>query len=340
MNLRTLMLGTAMSLLAVPGFAADAPVALVVAQGGLGDGSWNDTANAGFTAGIEATGLEGRAIESNDVVAQGEEIMRRAADAGFGLVLSLEYAHGDTMAKLAPDYPETDWAIFNQVQPGDNIASVMFGEHQGSFLAGVLAAQMTTTEGVEGINPQPILGVIAAVKSPGIDKFVVGFIQGAKSVNPDVQVQVGYAETFGDPTKGEQMADAMFEAGADIIYHVAGGTGLGVISAAESTGHYAIGVDTNQDGLAPGHVLTSMVKRVDVATEQLIKDYAEDKFPGGQTLVFGLPENGVGLTDMEYTKDIIPAAYLEKVEAAKAAIIAGEIKVWDVSTQGYPDFYQ
>lgn len=340
MTLRTLLAGTALSLVASTGFAADAPVALIVAQGGLGDGAWNDTANTGFEAGTAATGLEGRVIESNDVVAQGEEIMRRAADAGFGLVLSLEYAHGEAMESIAPDYPDTKWAIYNQTRTGDNIASVLFGEHEGSYLAGVLAAHMTTTEGIDGINPEPILGVIPAIKSPGIDKFVVGFIQGAQSVNADIEVQVGYAETFGDPTKGEQMANAMFEAGADIIYHVAGGTGLGVIAAAEATGHYAIGVDTDQDSLAPGHVLTSMVKRVDVATRQLIEDYAADGFPGGQTLVFGLSENGVGLTEMEYTRDIIPAAYLEAIDTARAGIVAGDIDVWDVSSQGYPDFYQ
>ena len=123
MKLRTLLAGTAVSLLAVPAIAADAPAALVVAQGGLGDGAWNDTANAGFEAGIEATGIEGRAIESNDVVAQGEEIMRRAADAGFGLILSLEYAHGDAMQNVAADYPDANWAIYNQVRTGDNIAS-------------------------------------------------------------------------------------------------------------------------------------------------------------------------------------------------------------------------
>lgn len=167
MKLKKLLAGVALSLFAAPGFAADAPVAMIVAQGGLGDGSWNDTANAGFAAGIKETGLEGRAIESNDVVAQGEEIMRRAADAGFGLVLSLEYAHGEPMQALAPDYPKTSWAIFNQVREGDNIASVLFGEHQGSYLAGILAAKMTTTEGIEGINPEPILGVIPAVRSPG-----------------------------------------------------------------------------------------------------------------------------------------------------------------------------
>ncbi len=340
MTLKTLLASSAFALAAVPALADSAPAALIVAQGGLGDGSWNDTAYAGFEAGIAAVGIEGRAIESNDVVAQGEEIMRRAADSGFGLVISLEYAHGEAMQSLAGDYPDTNWAIYNQVREGDNIASVLFGEHEGSYLAGVLAAQVTTTEGIEGINPEAILGVIAAVKSPGIDKFIVGFIQGAQSINPDIQVQVAYSETFGDPTKGEQMANAMFESGADIIYHIAGGTGIGVIAAAESSGHFAIGVDTNQDGMAPGHVLTSMVKRVDVATEQLVRDYAAGNFPGGQTLVFGLAENGVGLTDMEYTRDLFPASYLDAVEAARASIIAGDLHVWDVSSEGYPDFFQ
>jgi basic membrane protein A len=340
MNLKTMLMAAALGLGAMPASSETAPVALIVAQGGLGDGSWNDAANAGFQAGLASTGLEGRAIESNDVVAQGEEIMRRAADADFGLVLSLEYSHGEAMEKLAPDYPDAKWVIYNQERKGANVASVLFGEHEGSYLAGVLAAQVTTTEGIEGINPDPILGVIAALKSPGIDKFVVGFIQGAKSVNPDIQVQVAYADTFGDPTKGEQMANAMFEGGADIVYHVAGGTGIGVIKAAEASGHFAIGVDTDQDGMAPGHVLTSMIKRVDVATEQMIKAYAEGKFPGGKTQVFGLAQNGVGLSDMQYTKALFPAAYLDKVAAAKAAIIAGEIKVWDVSAQGYPDFFK
>jgi basic membrane protein A len=332
--------GCAMAMMAGPAMAAEAPVALIIAQGGLGDGSWNDTAHSGFEAGLEATGLEGRPIESNDVAAQGEEIMRRAADAGFGLIISLEWIHGEPMQEIAPDYPNANWVILNQVREGDNIASVVFGEHEGSYLAGMLAAQVTTDDSIEGINPEPIIGVIGAVKSPGIDKFISGYIQGAKAVNEDVEVKVAYAETFGDPSKGEQMANAMFEEGADIVYHVAGGTGIGVIEAAKAAGRYAIGVDTDQDGMAPGHVLTSMVKRVDVATEQLIEDYAADSFPGGQTLQFGLAENGVGLTEMTHTRDRIPAAYIERVEAARQSIVDGEIDVWDVSTQGYPDFFQ
>ena len=320
--------------------AQEAPVALIIAQGGLGDGSWNDTAHAGFEAGLERTGLEGRPIESDDVVAMGEEILRRAADAGFGLVIDLEWVHGEPMEAIAQDYPDTDWVIFNQTRQGDNIASVVFAEHEGSYLAGALAALLTTRVDVEGINPEPVIGVIGGVKSPGIDKFIAGYVQGAEEADPDVEVLVSYAEGFGDPARGQQMAQAMFEQGADIVYHVAGGTGIGVIEAARAAGRYAIGVDTDQDGLAPGHVLTSVVKRVDLATEELVADYAVGAFPGGEVLDYGLAEGGVGLTQMEHTRDRVPPEILERVDALREGIVSGEIEVWDVSTQGYPDFLQ
>ncbi len=344
MKLRQIMMGAAAAALASVSsiaIAADVPpAALIIAQGGLGDGSWNDTAYAGFQAGLEKTGVEGRPVESKDVAAQGEEIMRRAADGGFGLIISLEWIHGEPMEKLAVDYPDNNWVIMNQTRKGDNVASVVFGEHEGSYLAGALAALVTTDTSIKGTNPEPVIGVIGGVKAPGIDKFIVGFIQGAEAINPDIDVKVAYSDTFGDPAKGQQMAKAMFDDGADIVYQVAGGTGIGIIEAAKAAGHYAIGVDTDQDGMAPGNVLTSMLKRVDVAVEDIITNYAAGEFPGGEVMDFGLAENGVALSDMKHTKDLIPAEYLEKVEAMKADIIAGKIDVWDVSTQGYPDFFQ
>ena len=321
-------------------WADERPAAMIIAQGGLGDGSWNDTANAGFQSGLEKTGVEGRTIESADVAAQGEEIMRRAADGGFGLVISLEWIHGEPMEMLAKDYPDTNWVIMNQTRTGDNIASVVFGEHEGSFLASALAAQVTTDTSIEGINADATIGVIGGFKAPGIDKFIVGYIQGAKAVNPDIEVKVAYADSFGDPAKGLQMANAMFDEGADIVYQVAGGTGIGIIEAAKARGHYAIGVDSDQDGMAPGNVLTSMVKRVDVAVDEIVTGYAADNFPGGEVIQFGLAENGVALSEMTHTKDKVPAAYIERVTAYKAQIIAGELDVWDVSSQGYPDFFK
>jgi basic membrane protein A len=318
--------------------AADKPAALVIAQGGLGDQSYNDLAYAGFQRALKETGLEGKPVESKDVVAQAADILRRASDADFGLIVDLEYSHGEPMVEVAKDYPDTTFAILNQVQKGDNIVSVLFQEQEGSYLAGMLAGQVTTDTSIKGINAEPIIGVIGGTKSAGIDKFIAGFIEGAKAANPKVEVKVAYSNNFGDPALGQQMAKAMYEEGADIIYQIAGGTGIGVIQAAKETGHYAIGVDGDQDGLAPGNVLASMIKRTDVAVENVVKDYAKDVKLGGTTLAFGLKEDGVGLSEMKYTKDIIPAAYLEKVEAAKADIISGKIKVWNVVDQGYPDY--
>lgn len=318
--------------------AADKPAALIIAQGGLGDQSYNDLAYAGFQRALKETGLEGKPVESKDVVAQAADILRRAADADFGLVLDLEYSHGEPMVEVAKDYPDTTFAILNQIQKGDNIVSVLFREQEGSYLAGLLAGQVTTDTSIKGINAEPIVGVIGGTKSAGIDKFIAGFIEGAKAANPKVEVKVAYSNNFGDPALGQQMAKAMFEEGADIIYQVAGGTGIGVIQAAKEAGHYAIGVDGDQDGLAPGNVLTSMIKRTDVAVENVVKSYAKGDKLGGTTVAFGLKEDGVGLSEMKYTKSIIPAAYLEKVEAAKADIISGKVKVWNVVDQGYPDY--
>ncbi|MCO6187548.1 BMP family protein [Rhizobium sp. L1K21] len=323
---------------ATAGAADVKPAALVIAQGGLGDQSYNDLAYEGFKRGLKESGIDGKPVESKDVVAQATDILRRAADADFGLVIDLEYSHGEPMVEVAKDYPDTTFAILNQVQPGDNIVSVLFQEQEGSYLAGVLAAQVTTDTSIKGINDKPIIGVIGGTKSAGIDKFIAGYIEGAKSINPDIEVKVAYSNNFGDPALGAQMAKAMYEEGADIIYQVAGGTGAGVIQAAKETGHYAIGVDGDQDGVAPGNVLTSMIKRTDVAVENVVKDYAKGDQLGGKTLAFGLKDDGVGLSPMTYTKDLIPASYLEKVEQAKADIISGKTKVWNVVDQGYPDY--
>jgi basic membrane protein A len=339
---RTFLLGSALGsiCLSAAARAAEAPVALIIAQGGLGDQSYNDLAYNGFQAALKATGLQGKPVESKEVVAQGNDILRRAADAGFGLIVDLEYAHGQVIGEVAKDYPKTGFVILNQVVKGANIASVLFQEQEGSYLAGMLAALVTTDTTIPGINSGKIIGVIGGTKSVGIDKFIVGYIQGARDANPDVQVKVAYSNNFGDPAVGLQMAKAMFEQGADIIYQVAGGTGIGVIQAAKETGHYAIGVDTDQDGLAPGHVLTSMIKRTDIAVQTVIKDYAADKFPGGRTVTLGLKDDGVGLSPMKYTKSRIPPAILQKVETARADILSGKVKVWNVVDQGYPGFFK
>ena len=317
-----------------------APVALIIAQGGLGDQSYNDLADKGFKAALEETKLKGKEVESKDVVAQGDNILRRASDGGFGLIIDLEYSHGDAMETVAKDYPNVDYAILNRVVPGSNVAGVLFKENEGSYLAGALAAMVSSDTKIKGITDKPVIGVIGGIKAIGIDKFIVGYIQGAHDINPKVEVKVAYANSFGDPAIGHQIAKSMFDQGASIVYQVAGGTGIGVIQAAKESGHYAIGVDTDQDGMAPGNVLTSMIKRTDLGVAATVKQYKDGKFAGGKAVTLGLAEDGVGLSEMKHTKNLIPADYLSKVEDLKKKIVSGEIKVWDTTTQGMPDWYK
>src|SRR6202011_4662598 len=249
----------ALGLGAITAAAAEKPVALIIAQGGLGDQSYNDLAYSGFKKALAQDKLDGKTVESKDVVALAADILRRASDAGFGLLVDLECSHGDALQAVAKDYAGTDYVILNQVKPGANVASVLFQEQEGSYLAGALAALASTDTSIKGMNGKPIIGVIGGTKSVGIDKFIVGYIQGARDINPQVEGKVSYSNKFGDPAIGLQMAKAMFDGGANVVYQVAGGTGLGVIQAAKEAGKFAVGVDTDQDGVAPGAVLTSMI---------------------------------------------------------------------------------
>ncbi len=309
-------------------------VAMIIAQGGLGDQSYNDLAYTGLTkAGSEYENVSIRAIESNNVVAQGERLLRTAAQSGFDLVITLEFSHADALSRVAPDFPDTHFAIVNTVVDEPNVTSIMFNEQTGSFLAGALATMVTQTPEIEGINPQKKIGVIGGTQSVGIDKFLVGYEEGANYVDSEVEVLKSYANAFGDPAKGRQMANSMFEQGADIVYHVAGGTGTGVIKAAEEAGHFAIGVDTDQDDLAPGNVLTSMIKRVDTAVYDAVTRLVEGTLEGGTILRYGLEMNGVSLSEMKFTRHLIPNEHLERVEELKQMIIDGEIEVTDITRE-------
>jgi basic membrane protein A len=307
-------------------------VGLIIAQGGLGDRSYNDSAFAGLTLAAAELGVDVVPIESPDPVGEAETLLRTAAEAGFDLVITLEFSHFEPLARIAPDYPDTTFAIVNIVVDQPNVVSIMFDEHTGSFLAGALAGLVTTDPNIEQVNPEAVLGVIGGVKSSGIDVFLYGYLEGACAVNPDVEVLMAYSNDFGDPAKGREMALAMHEQNADIVFQVAGGTGAGVIEAAKDQNFFAIGVDSDQDYLAPGHVLTSMLKRVDIAVYNTIELGVNGELQGGTVLQYGLDVDGVGLSEMTYTRHIIPREYMDQVETMRQQILSGELDVIDIRT--------
>jgi len=317
-------------------FGAEVKVAYITSRGGLGDLSWNDTGFAGVTKAAQDFGVTVRVIESPDPVGMGEKLLRDAARAGFNIVITMEYAHLTVLPAVAKDFPNTLFVMLNYIIDAPNVASIIFYEHEGSFLAGALAAMVVSNTSIPGIRGNKIIGVIGGTKSLGIDKFIVGYQEGAHYIDPEIQVLVAYSESFGDPAKGRELALAMFNAGADVVYQVAGATGMGVIQAAKETGHYAIGVDTDQDYIAPEHVLTSVLKRADIALYTVIKDYVEGRNPGGKVYHMNLKNGGVGLSEMKYTRHIIPAEYIAKIEELTQKILRGEIVVPDITGLSKP----
>lgn len=327
-----LVLVVILSVLSVVHAQDQKSVALIIAQGGLGDRSYNDAAFAGLTLAAQEYGVEVVPIESADPVGEGEQLLRNAAEAGFDLVITLEFSHFDPLARVAPDYPDTLFSIVNIVVDQPNVVSIMFDEHTGSYLAGALAAMVTSDAEVPHTNQAAAIGAIGGVQSTGIDVFLDGYLQGACAVNPEVEVLFAYSNGFGDPAKGREIALAMHEQGADAVFQVAGGTGAGVIDAAKDEDFYAIGVDSDQDYLAPGFVLTSMLKRVDVAVYDVIGKLVDGELEGGTVEQYGLDKEGVGLSEMKYTRHVIPREYMDRANEMREQIIAGDLNVIDTRT--------
>ncbi len=306
------------ALLGVPALASDVSVGIVFSTGGLGDQSFNDAAYRGLEEAVADFGIDFSFVEPTDV-AEMEEHLRAYAQAGYNLVIAVGFQQESALEVVSEDYVNTNFAIIDAVVDNPNVANLLFAEHEGSFLVGILAAMMSETGTV---------GFVGGIESPVITRFQVGFEQGVAWAEPDVNVLINYAGSFGDPGRGKELAISQNERGADVIYHASGGTGNGVIEAAEEGGFFAIGVDSDQDHLAPGTVLTSMLKKVDVAVYELISEMVEGRFePGIHT--FGIANDGVGLSEMRYTRDMIPDEVLAAVDEARTKIAAGELEVRD-----------
>ena len=313
-------------------------VALIISDAGLGDKGFNDLANAGMKKAVsELKGATGKAIQDPQIDTHGVQDLTQAAQAGYGLVIDLDYGTSANLAQVAKKFPKTHFVLVDNTTKGANVTNQMFDVQDSSYLSGMLAALAVDSSTVNKTGKK-IIGAIGGIKSPGIDEFLVGYEQGAKAVDPKIQVKIAYANNFADPTIGANLANSMYDQGALVVYQVAGVTGLGVLKAAKQRNRYAIGVDSNQDAAQPGHVLTSSLKRTDTAVYDAITGYAKGTLQGGKTIYYGLP-NGVGITDLKYTKSLFTTAELAKVQAAEKAIENKTLKVWDVPTQGYPSWF-
>lgn len=305
-------------------------IAMITSAGGLGDRSFNDSGQEGLKRAKEELGVDFKIVEPKDI-AEGEKYLTELAKAGYDLVATLEYGHADIVKNVAPQYPDTTFAVYNQVVEGDNILSVVFGEHEAAFLAGALSAMITKDTSISGMNDQNKIGFVGGIQSPGIEKFLKGYEEGAKYVDKNIQVISGYANSFGDPAKGKELALAQMDQGADIVFHAAGGTGEGVIAAAKDKGVFAIGVDCDQDYIAEGTVLTSVMKRVDNSFFKLAEELKAGNLKGNTTMYLAMKDGGACLTEMKYTKDKIKPEYLEELKKIEEKINSGEIKVTDVT---------
>ncbi len=292
-------------------------VGVVFDSGGVGDKSFNDSANAGVQKAAQELGVEVKTADSKSEKDY-ETNIEGMAEKGCNVIFAIGYKQESALKVVAPKYPKISFAIIDDVVDLPNVRSLVFDEEQGSFLAGYLASLVSKTGKV---------GFVGGETGPLIKKFESGYVAGAKTANAAVDTTgIKYTESWDDTSTGKLMAKTLYDGGCDVVYHAAGRCGLGVISAAKDANKFAIGVDSNQDGEAKGNVLTSMVKRVDVAVFDTVKDVIDGKFKGGIQR-FDLKSKGVGLTDFEFTKDKIGEANIKKVSDIAQQIIDGKIMV-------------
>ncbi|WP_026477939.1 BMP family lipoprotein [Alkaliphilus transvaalensis] len=320
-------------------------VGIVLSTGGKGDKSFNDAAIEGLERAKRELGIQYRDIEPREM-AQDEESLRFLAEQGMDLVIGVGFLMEESLRTVALEYPDVKFALIDAVVDEPNVASLVFKEHEGSFLAGALAALMTESDNV---------GFIGGMRIPLIEKFEIGYIHGVEYINEtegkNVNVLSAYVGTtgdaFNDPTTAKELTLSQISRGADIIYHASGGSGQGVFEAAYENGKYAIGVDSNQNWMYPGTIMASMLKRVDVAVFDTVKAVQDGTYEAGLT-VFGVEDRGISLTDLEKVdelekfgveddaddiarmqelKDSIPTDVKNKIEEITNKIISGEIVV-------------
>jgi basic membrane protein A len=286
---------------------------------------------AGAERARDEFGIELRTLEGT-TAAEWEANFLAACEAGYDLIICSSSNFEEYLRAHAPNYPDTKFAIIDTTVEGDNIVSISFAQNQGSFLAGAAAAMWTEMTDIPGVNPNHrTIGWVGGMDIPVLHDFFIGYEQGAKYINPDIEILQAFAGTWNDPLRGKELTLGFYELGADVVMNVASGTGNGVLEAAREAGRFAIGVDLNQDNDQPGAVITSMLKRVDMACYLIIESVVNGTFQGGMTDYLDIAKGGVSLTDFsvirEHLGDLFPEEILERVQDLERKVISGEIVV-------------
>ncbi|SFL45490.1 BMP family lipoprotein [Shimia aestuarii] len=319
MTLMKKFLGAAAAV-ALSAGAVVAEPALIFDLGGKFDKSFNEAAYNGAARWAGEHGTSFREIELQSE-AQREQALRRFAEAGNNPIVMTGFAFGNVLSEVAPDYPDTKFAIIDMVVDAPNVRSVVFNEHEGSYLVGMMAAMASKTGTV---------GFIGGMDIPLIRKFACGYVQGVKAVNPDATVIQNMTGTtpaaWNDPVKGSELTKAQISQGADVVYAAAGGTGVGVLQTAADEGILSIGVDSNQNYLHSGKVLTSMMKRVDNAVYEAMKE--GDNLDMG-IYVMGVANGGIDYALDQHNEALVTGPMKREVDKAKEAISSGALSVHD-----------
>ncbi|KAB1196377.1 MULTISPECIES: BMP family protein [Haloferax] len=311
-------------------------VGMVYATGGLGDGSFNDQAQQGAIQAEEDLGISFDEAQP-DEVSQFKTFQQQFAQStnpNYDLVCCIGFLQTDALTETSEAYPEQNFMLVDSVVDAPNVANYVFAEHEGSYLVGQMAGLLTTEEFSAGAgstsSDSATLGFVGGVEGSLIKKFEAGFKAGAKAANGDVEVLTNYTGSFNDPAAGKEAALAMYNNGADIVYHASGNTGTGVFQAAQEQGKFAIGVDRDQSVTKSSYadvILASMVKRVNTAVYNSIESVVDEEFQGGGIVTLGLEQNGVDIVYGDSLSSEIPTSVKDEVAASREAIVAGDVEV-------------
>lgn len=310
--------------------AKEVRVAMVI-SGGLGDKSFFDSGNEGLQRAAKELGAKVQVLECRDDPANFTPQITAAAENNDVVFLIAGYDFYDQIKEICPKFPNVHFLSVDEIYSGDtkipNVSSIDYKENEGGYLVGVLSALMTTRSDVKGINKDKVVGIVGGMDIPVIRNFIVGFEQGAKSIDPEVKSEVIFIDSWNDSAKGKEAALTLINKGADIVWQLAGRAGAGVFEAAKERGVYAIGADSVQEGDVPGTILTSQLKGVGISIYDVTKRTKEGAYKDGEVYSYGVADGGVGLSYSEYTTRLVPADVLDKVKQAEQEIKSGKVVV-------------